>query len=278
MFKEIEIPLQNGLSLAAKTWGDPKNMPLIAIHGWLDNANSFMPMAEYLQDKFYLVALDLIGHGHSDHLPDAASYYYLEAVLHVITVANQLGLKKFSLLAHSLGAGIAPLVAACIPERISYLFLLEGLGPLADSPDHAVEQLQHYIKSSLRGRENKTYANIENAIETRIKNTAMTYASAKLIVERGMILQDNIYHWRHDPRLLYPPASRLTEAQVAAFLQAVTCPTILVWAEHGNKFRAAIAERQQQIKHLSVHHIPGGHHAHMDYPKETAEIIVRDMF
>lgn len=275
MSKEVKIPLHPGLSIVAKTWGNAKNMPLIAIHGWLDNADSFTPIAEYLKDQFYLIALDLIGHGHSDHLPAAASYYYIESVSHIIMTANHLGFKKFSLLGHSMGAGIAPLVAACVPERVSHLFLLEGLGPLADAPDHAVERLQHYIKYSLRGRENKTYSNLEDAIETRMKNTAMTYSSAKLIVERGIILQNNIYHWRHDPRLLYPPATRFTEAQVTAFLKALVCPTVLIWAEQGFNFREEIPQRQQQIKDLSIHHIPGGHHAHMDYPKLAAEIILK---
>ena len=39
---------------------------LIALHGWLDNGASFLPLAPYLAD-FHLVCVDLPGHGHSDH-------------------------------------------------------------------------------------------------------------------------------------------------------------------------------------------------------------------
>ncbi len=277
MLNEINIKLKPGLSLAAKTWGNPQNPPLIAIHGWLDNADSFTPIAEYLQDKFYLVAIELIGHGHSDHLPATAMYYYIESVEHIIFVADHLGFKQFSLLGHSMGAGIAPLVTACIPERIQNLFLLEGIGPLSDPPNHAVLRLKNYLKHAQRSRKSKSYPNIEDAIRTRMKNSIMSYNSAKLIVERGIIYKNNHYFWRHDSRLLYPSPTRFTETQVDTFLQAIDCPTLVIWAEQGYEYGSGLMERrQQQIKNLSVHTISGGHHAHMDFPKEAAKIILHD--
>ena len=36
----------NGVQLAAKEWGTPDGMPIIALHGWLDNANSFDKMLD----------------------------------------------------------------------------------------------------------------------------------------------------------------------------------------------------------------------------------------
>lgn len=276
MSKEINISLRSGLTIAAKTWGNPKNTPLMALHGWLDNANSFLPLSEYLQNHFYLIAIDLIGHGHSDHLPPAAMYYYIEWIEHVLNIADYFDFTEFSLLGHSMGAGIAPLIAGCFPEQIQRLFLIEGIGPLCDPENAVVLRLKNYLKHAERGRKTKHYTSIEDAIQTRMTNSGMTYHSAKLIVERGIIEKNNGYYWRHDPRLLYPSATRFTELQNDVFLNAITCPTTLIWAEKGYEFGSEfIARRQQQIKHLSVHSIPGRHHAHMDYPKETAEIILR---
>ena len=64
---QCAVPLEwhvNGLKLAGLSWGDPSNRPLLALHGWLDNAASFSQLAPLLTD-FYVVAVDLTGHGQS---------------------------------------------------------------------------------------------------------------------------------------------------------------------------------------------------------------------
>ncbi|MDQ6647717.1 MAG: alpha/beta hydrolase, partial [Pseudomonadota bacterium] len=120
------------LSLRAQRWGDEALPPLLALHGWLDNAASFARVAPLLAERHHVIALDLSGHGHSDHLPAGASYHYLDYVRDVLAVVETLQLHRFTLLGHSLGAGVSSLVAAAMPERIERLFLIEGLGPLGD--------------------------------------------------------------------------------------------------------------------------------------------------
>ena len=49
-----------GLALAAEIWGSPGERPIIASHGWLDNAGSFSLLAPLLPGN-EIVALDLAG-------------------------------------------------------------------------------------------------------------------------------------------------------------------------------------------------------------------------
>lgn len=53
------------LRLSALTWGTPEGKPLLALHGWLDNAMTFINLAPHLAAAgFYVVAPDLAGHGY----------------------------------------------------------------------------------------------------------------------------------------------------------------------------------------------------------------------
>ncbi|MEO5830348.1 MAG: alpha/beta fold hydrolase, partial [Rhodanobacter sp.] len=128
-FTTVTLPQ---LSLQAQLWGDASLPPLLALHGWLDNAGSFARLAPLLTGRHHVIALELPGHGHSEHLSAGSNYHFLDYVRDVLAVADALRLERFALLGHSLGAGVASLVAAAIPQRISQLFLIEGLGPLGD--------------------------------------------------------------------------------------------------------------------------------------------------
>ena len=98
----------NHLSLACKVWGD--GLPCIALHGWLDNAGSFDRLAPLLPNS-KIIAVDLPGHGLSDHRPQGTSAHFLDYVKDVAVLSDVLGLERFDLIGHSMGGGIATLVA-----------------------------------------------------------------------------------------------------------------------------------------------------------------------
>ena len=53
--------------------GEAQGPKVLALHGWLDNAASFIPLAGQLP-HLDLVMLDLPGHGRSAHLGPGAEY------------------------------------------------------------------------------------------------------------------------------------------------------------------------------------------------------------
>ncbi|GIT62766.1 MAG: hypothetical protein Ct9H300mP21_03120 [Pseudomonadota bacterium] len=60
-------------------------------------------------------------------------------VVDVLEVAEVLKWDHFSLLGHSMGAGIASYLAGTIPEKIKYLMLIEGLGSIVQAPEKMPE-------------------------------------------------------------------------------------------------------------------------------------------
>lgn len=58
-----------------KWWGPKDEQPVILLHGWQDNAGTFDNIAPLLSQDIPLLAIDLVGHGHSSHLPIGLFYY-----------------------------------------------------------------------------------------------------------------------------------------------------------------------------------------------------------
>ncbi len=68
--QEVRLSLGH-IELAAHLFGPEDGLPVIALHGWLDNANSFARLAPQLKG-LRIVAQDLAGHGSAEHRPPGA--------------------------------------------------------------------------------------------------------------------------------------------------------------------------------------------------------------
>lgn len=272
--RTIEIP---GLSLAARIHGPDDGMPVLAMHGWLDNAATFDGLAPLLSGC-RVVALDLAGHGLSQRRA-GAPYHFIDYVADVAAVAEALGWHKFTLLGHSLGAGVAALLAGTWPDRIHRLVMLEGLGPLTDPEESAPERLRDALTAELaatrRSHERPGYPDPEVVGRRLAEATQMLPGSAHTLLRRGLFeALPGRWDWRADSRLRLPSRLRLTEPQVAAFLRKIACPALLLRAVPGmpvpeDYFTARIA----CIADIRVVERPGGHHVHLDDPAGVAELV-----
>lgn len=264
-----------GFSIAAKVWGNPQNPLVLALHGWLDNANSFAPLAPYLQDNFYLIAIDLPGHGHSSHLPEGYHYHFLDAIFIVIEVINTLNVEKVHLLGHSMGACLGSLLAGVAPEKLRSLYLIEALGPFSSPAKTACTQLTNYANFITRfAKKPKGYKHFEHAVLARSIKGYVSLEIAKILCERGMYEQEGQFYWRHDRRLLAPSPLRMTEKQVLACLQNINTKTHLLLTNRGFSFdERLMTKRINAVKNMVVKHLDGGHHIHMEKPEEIAHLL-----
>ena len=63
-------------------------------------------------------------------------------VMDVIEVADVLGFDRFSLLGHSMGAGVATYLAGTLREKIDYVVLTEGIGSIVQKPEKMPEDFR----------------------------------------------------------------------------------------------------------------------------------------
>jgi len=263
------------LNLAAKRWGDPAGPPVLGLHGWLDNAATFDHLAPLLPHLNF-ISLDLPGHGRSDHRPPGMKYHYVDYIADVITAAQELQWEKFSLLGHSLGAGIASMAAGTIPDRIHRLALIEGIGPLtrdvAGAPDYLLKSIHQM--SCFKGKALPVYKDIQAVIDARTKRGGLTAGAIEVLVQRGLRTVKNGVTWRSDPRLRMTTPLYMTDEQVLSYLTRITALTVLILAESGYlEGRTYFSSRCSHVKNLESCTLPGGHHLHLDHPEAVAEIL-----
>jgi len=254
---------------------------VLALHGWLDNAASFVPLAPLL-DGIELVAPDLPGHGRSAHLAPGADYSFAGAVHAVLDIADALGWERFALLGHSMGAGIGSLLAAACPQRVERFVAIEALGALAEAPERTVARLREAVAATraLRDKRLRVFPDIATAVRARMQANALSEPVARLLVERGLVpapadAAGPGLVWSSDPRLTLPTMLRTTEAQVVNLVEGIECPTRVIYADPAQPYLPDPLRRQRAalLPRGDMRVLPGGHHLHMEDPQAVAAAI-----
>ena len=270
----------NGIKIAFKTWGSEEKLPVLAIHGWLDNSATFSKIAPHL-DKNFIVAPDLAGHGQSEHRRSDSSYYLWDYAIDLYTFIHNLGWKNYSILAHSMGTGIASILAA-IDDGVKSIVFLDGMGaPFTVKPEDIVKHikssqriLRMAEKSGLHGFSDKSklqFISIEDAIRSRQKVVGgnLSFSSAKLLAERDLIKIDSGHRWRHDPRLTLPEPMQLSDEQAGYFLNNISCPLHILLGKDGLFSNHKFNEKSIYLpNNAKVYWHEGEHHFHLENPNE----------
>ncbi len=264
----------NGHTIAALAHGDPDGVPVLGLHGWLDNAATFNQVASFLSG-IRLIALDLMGHGFSDHRPASMPYYIWDNVADVIGVADELGLQQLNLVGHSMGASIATLLAGCYPQRVTNLCLIEGIAPFVYEPQELPRLMAEALerRKRMRNRVLRPYPTLAQAVEARMNGRwPVGREAAEWLVARGVIHTEEGLCWRSDPSLVLPSVLRMSEEQVAAFIRQIACPVTLVLGDEGIG-DDLLPARAELFRDLAVERLAGNHHLHLE--RSSAEIIAR---
>lgn len=275
--REIVIDLPH-IRLAGLQFGEA-TPSVIALHGWLDNAASFAPLAEELvTDSRSILALDFAGHGHSAHRPLGSGYHFTDYLLDVMMAADQLGMVRFDLLCHSMGGALGPMIAGSFPERVNRLVCIElyGAGMISDH-----ESIPDRIRRSLleldyqNTRPEKPHPDLQALIRARRQAGEMRPENARALLLRNTSLSKDGYRFLSDKRLRHWQPAVLSEEQMQSFIRRITAPVLMIEGAQG--FTPAwefLPPRYRLTQTIQVKRLPGGHHLHMDDPKVVGAAIL----
>ncbi len=104
--------------------------PLVLLHGFTTNSESWRPMLADLEVGHTAIRIDLPGHGRSPTPPN--SYNFDACVADILGVLDRLNIDQTDLLGYSMGGRIALALTCTAPHRVRKLVLESASPGLAD--------------------------------------------------------------------------------------------------------------------------------------------------
>ncbi|XP_010074884.1 PREDICTED: serine hydrolase-like protein 2 [Pterocles gutturalis] len=292
MFSELKFPVPWG-HVAAKAWGPSEGHPVLCLHGWLDNANTFDKLIPLLPRDCYYVAMDFSGHGLSSHRPAGSPYHFLDYVTDVCRVAAALQWRRFTLMGHSMGgsvAGMGSKFCFLYPEMVDKLILLENLGFLL-----APEDTEEWLKSkrmvidrllSLEAKQQTPKARSPEAALQRLleANRHLTAEGGAILLQRGATETPAGLVYNRDMRVRMHNEVSFTVEQCVKLLQKIQDRVLIILAQDGlfvphkldnRKLVKALREAFESTlkEHIQLVEVPGSHFVHLNEPEVVSGII-----
>lgn len=212
--------------------------PVVVLHGITGHARTWDDEAGLLAATRRVLVLDQRGHGDSDPAPDGD--YSDEALLgDLVAFAATLGLRRFSLLALSLGGRVAINFAGRHPERVERLVVVD-IGPEIAPAGRA------RVGALMAGAPER-FETVEDVVaHMRANNPRYTDAMLRHRAQHAVRpLPGGGLTWKYDRALR--DAIRQGRLRMPADLwpqwRAITCPTLLVRGAESDVLSEVTAKR-----------------------------------
>ncbi|XP_073814580.1 probable serine hydrolase [Musca autumnalis] len=157
MCEEIRIPTKLGC-IAGCWYGNRNERPIVALHGWQDNAGSFALLAPKLSHYIPVLAIDFPGHGKSSHNPPGLLYHTLDFVRAIRQIMRYFRWTKISLMGHSMGAAMGFHFSSVFPHLVDVLISIDILHTRYHSLEAQISFYRYSIDKFLVETERKLKA------------------------------------------------------------------------------------------------------------------------
>lgn len=248
-----------GVRLHYLDYGTPGLTPMLCLHGGAVNAHWFDFVAAGFTANYHMRALDQRGHGDSAWArpPD---YSYARYAADVAEIVEQLDLKDFVLMGHSMGGLVSLVYAATYPGRVKRIVVVDST--LVATPDRVA------VLHQVGGREGRSYATHQDFVNNFRVRPAGTTAAPEILrylAERSG-RQGADGRWRHKfDRNVY---SQRVLLDIPPHWNRIGVPALLVKGGRSERITPQIAaDAKSRCPHVELVEVPGAdHHVTLDNP------------
>jgi esterase len=248
--------LLRGLRFHYTEWGAPTAPPIVLLHGITGHARTWDDEARLLSASRRVLVLDQRGHGDTEPAPDGD---YSDGALldDLVAFADALSLRRFSLVALSLGGRVAINFAGHYPDRVDRLLVVD-IGP-------EIAPVGRARVGTLMASAPERFETLEQVIAHMRANSPL-YAEAMLrhrAQHAVRPLADGGLTWKYDRELR--EALRQGRMRLPTDLwpqwRVITCPTLLVRGAESDILPDEMAKRMvDELPTARLVVVPGAGH------------------
>lgn len=262
--------VRNQLRLHHLDWGNHGRHPIVLVHGSRLHAHVWNHFSRRFKHEYHIIAVDQRGHGDSEWCPQEG-YGFEDFYADLRAVIETRGLKRYTLIGHSLGGMVSMLYANRHHDEIERLVLVDitaGRPPVP--PDADISRITETPPP-------RDFESHEQA--TTYLGSLLTRAPSHMIEESvryGMRQIDSgRYTWKYDPAML----ARRRPAGIDFWnvVKEIPIPTLVQYGSHSNVVTPELAQRMAEtMPDCRVDRIEdAGHALFTDQPEAFAQSVER---
>jgi pimeloyl-ACP methyl ester carboxylesterase len=242
----------NNLRLCYHEWGVPPAPAVVLLHGGSAHGHWWDLFAHSTADCYHTYALDLRGHGDSEHCHPPA-YRVDDYVLDLTAFIERMTLTRVTLIGHSLGAMIATAYAATAPKRVQSLVAVDSVLRITPAGARYMARLQRFPQPVYRDRDDAL----------RRFRLLPTHTTADATILRRMAayglrrLADGRWTLKFDREAMAQNGA----LDLTPHLQQLRCPILFVRGTYSKLLtRAGLAALLRVAPRAQAIEIPDAHH------------------
>jgi len=267
----------DGFQLHYQIWGDvqsdPTGAPIVLLHGFASSSLEFLRLAPLLAERRSVVAIDLLGFGFSERVPEPGDYYRTDGQAELVaSVLDALGINRADVIGASYGGAVAGQLALNHPPRVRRLVLI-------DAQIYGQGNAGGEFVASLPFGLNRAVAWLTlggGPLSSRLLSAACHNPGACLGDD------DLLDALRQPTQIVGNVASLIAfsrsprDQRLPAEIGGITQPTLIIWGEHDTFIPPADAERlAEDLPDARIQWIPeAGHVPHIERPIPVAAAIL----
>ncbi|KAH8296165.1 hypothetical protein KR054_002420, partial [Drosophila jambulina] len=279
--------------ISGRWYGNRRERPILAIHGWLDNLGTFDRLIPLLPDYIGILCIDLPGHGRSSHIQPGMYYSVYDYVFIIPRVMKEYGWRKVSLMGHSLGGIMSFIYTSLAPHTVDMVISLDILLPIppprSNELEHRAQKMEKHLVEEDRQEEGNlheppsySYAQLCKLLAKGSSGSVTPELARHLLhrqVTKSQLYPDRFYFTR-DGRVKFYNVTHMElgfAEEMARRIQRK--PYLIIKASKSihlpvDQCKETMSILAKNNPHYEFYELEGTHHVHLHAAEECARYIV----